>query len=219
MPSSRGSSQPRNQTRISYVSCIGRQVLCHWATWEAPRTSHRSINIAMVQTEGTIWLYSQMLLLWVSETDGGSDSRRKPSSFRVIFLFSKAWHRWSSLTSTLNARKLKDSLGKWPCGGRLDKQPLYARKQVWSSTLCTGNLLTFYDPTGIIWGKLCAEENNSHLFLLGISECTSPAEHFGSFFTAKKKFYTPHCPFKDSGYWNAKAQIQLRAESQHFQAV
>ena len=29
MPSSRGSSQPRNQTCISYMSCIGRQVLYH----------------------------------------------------------------------------------------------------------------------------------------------------------------------------------------------
>ena len=27
MPSSRGSSQPRDQTCISYISCIGRQVL------------------------------------------------------------------------------------------------------------------------------------------------------------------------------------------------
>ena len=29
MPSSRGSSQLRDQTPISYVSCIGRQVLYH----------------------------------------------------------------------------------------------------------------------------------------------------------------------------------------------
>ena len=29
MPSSRGSSQPRDQTHISYVSCIGRPVLYH----------------------------------------------------------------------------------------------------------------------------------------------------------------------------------------------
>ena len=29
MPFSRGSSQPRNQTHVSYVSCIGRQVLYH----------------------------------------------------------------------------------------------------------------------------------------------------------------------------------------------
>ena len=32
---SRESSQPRDQTRISCVSCIGRQVLYHCATWEA----------------------------------------------------------------------------------------------------------------------------------------------------------------------------------------
>ena len=29
IPSSRGSSQPRDQTLVSYVSCIGRQVLYH----------------------------------------------------------------------------------------------------------------------------------------------------------------------------------------------
>ena len=29
MPSSRGSSQPKDQTSVSYVSRIGRQVLCH----------------------------------------------------------------------------------------------------------------------------------------------------------------------------------------------
>ena len=31
--SSRGSSWPRDQTCVSCVSCIGRQVLYHWATW------------------------------------------------------------------------------------------------------------------------------------------------------------------------------------------
>ena len=34
MLSSRGSSQPRDWTHISYVSCIAHQVLCHWATWD-----------------------------------------------------------------------------------------------------------------------------------------------------------------------------------------
>jgi len=33
--SSRGSSQPRDQTHISCVSCIGRQILYHCITWEA----------------------------------------------------------------------------------------------------------------------------------------------------------------------------------------
>ena len=35
MPSSRGSSQPRDRIHISWVSCIGKWVLYHWATWEA----------------------------------------------------------------------------------------------------------------------------------------------------------------------------------------
>ena len=35
MPSSRGSSQPREQTHIFCVSCIGGWILYHWATWEA----------------------------------------------------------------------------------------------------------------------------------------------------------------------------------------
>ena len=35
IPYSRGSSQPRAQTQISCISCIGRQMLYHCATWEA----------------------------------------------------------------------------------------------------------------------------------------------------------------------------------------
>ena len=35
MPFSRGSSQPRDRTHISQVSCIGRQILYHWAIMEA----------------------------------------------------------------------------------------------------------------------------------------------------------------------------------------
>ena len=31
IPSSRGFSQPRDQTPVSYVSCICRQVLYHWS--------------------------------------------------------------------------------------------------------------------------------------------------------------------------------------------
>ena len=36
MPFSRGSSWPGDQTCVSYISCIGRQVLYHWTTWKAP---------------------------------------------------------------------------------------------------------------------------------------------------------------------------------------
>ena len=34
-PFSRGSSQTRDQTHISYVSCIGMQILYHCITWES----------------------------------------------------------------------------------------------------------------------------------------------------------------------------------------
>ena len=33
---SRVSSLPRDQTHVSRVSCIGRKILYHCATWEAP---------------------------------------------------------------------------------------------------------------------------------------------------------------------------------------
>ena len=35
IPSSRGSSQPRDQTRVSCVSCMGNWILYHCTTWEA----------------------------------------------------------------------------------------------------------------------------------------------------------------------------------------
>ena len=35
IPVSRGSSWPRDGTHISWVSCISRQILYHWITWEA----------------------------------------------------------------------------------------------------------------------------------------------------------------------------------------
>ena len=42
--SSRGSSQPRDQTRVSCGFCIGRQILYHWTTWvEKAMAPHSSI--------------------------------------------------------------------------------------------------------------------------------------------------------------------------------
>ena len=42
---SRGPSQPRDQTQVSHGSCIGRRILYHWATWEAPFNIHSHQNI------------------------------------------------------------------------------------------------------------------------------------------------------------------------------
>ena len=38
IPSSRGSSRPKDQTRVSYASGIGRQVLYYWRYQGSPRT-------------------------------------------------------------------------------------------------------------------------------------------------------------------------------------
>ena len=42
IPSSRGSSQPRDQSHISFLSCIGRQVLYHWCHLGRPRPPGKS---------------------------------------------------------------------------------------------------------------------------------------------------------------------------------
>ena len=44
IPFSRGSSQPRDWTCISCGFCIGMQILCHYATWEAPRSIRDAVN-------------------------------------------------------------------------------------------------------------------------------------------------------------------------------
>ena len=44
MASSRESSWPRDQIWVSYVSCIGRHILYHWAIWN-PKQSTSPLNI------------------------------------------------------------------------------------------------------------------------------------------------------------------------------
>ena len=62
MPSSRGSSQPRDRTCISYVSCIGRWVLYHQCHLGSPHTSlcfPKSIHLKIWQT------WTKQLAVWV----------------------------------------------------------------------------------------------------------------------------------------------------------
>ena len=37
-----GSFRPRDWIHVSCISCIGRQILCHWATWKAFMSHHSS---------------------------------------------------------------------------------------------------------------------------------------------------------------------------------
>jgi len=62
LPSSRGSSRPRDQTHICYVSCIGRQFLYHSAPWEAPShqyTSPKDLPFPPKETHETLCLNKQ----------------------------------------------------------------------------------------------------------------------------------------------------------------
>ena len=55
----RGSSQPTDQTHISCVSCIGRQILYHCTTWGAPRClCTNSISCLFMQCFFSLTLYS-----------------------------------------------------------------------------------------------------------------------------------------------------------------
>ena len=39
---------PRDWTRVSYVSCVGRQTRYDWATWEAPQSHHFQFQFSSV---------------------------------------------------------------------------------------------------------------------------------------------------------------------------
>ena len=56
MPSSRGSSQPRDWIRVSYVSCSGRWVLYHWRHLGSPSTSESEIKWKC-QSLNHVWLF------------------------------------------------------------------------------------------------------------------------------------------------------------------
>ena len=49
--SSRGSSQPRDQTCSSYISCIGRWVLYHWEAQTETKGQNRNLPCGLDQNE------------------------------------------------------------------------------------------------------------------------------------------------------------------------
>ena len=73
----RGSSWPKDWTCISSISCIGRWILYHWATWEAPSRPHYSMWKLLALTSE---YYDRFLLM-----DGG-DSRLELKNRTFLFL-------------------------------------------------------------------------------------------------------------------------------------
>ena len=67
LPSSKGSSRPRDQTHISCMSCTGWRIPYHCATWKAPWTFHllyqntHKINL-ILKTISNIWRQTSYLL-------------------------------------------------------------------------------------------------------------------------------------------------------------
>ena len=62
-PSLRGSSRPRDQTCIS---CIGRQILYLWATWEACQAHGRCLNVSYIITTTTSSSYVALGIFFFS---------------------------------------------------------------------------------------------------------------------------------------------------------
>ena len=66
--SSRASSQPGDQTRVSCISCIVRWVLYHWTTWEAHTHIHEVNPFIQSLRTGKTMVKSQNSYLWEALT-------------------------------------------------------------------------------------------------------------------------------------------------------
>ena len=96
--SSRGSSQPRDQTRLSYISCSGRWILYHWGTWEA--------QLDLTNTTNSLW--------YLDQVSSGETSPENYHSSRVMgkSFFNKHLLWKGSLFNYHNGKTLKERLVK-----------------------------------------------------------------------------------------------------------
>ena len=77
MSFSRGFSQPRDQTQVSCGSYIGRQILYHWATWEA-------LNYTLFLWK---YIYNNVCLYKIKNTLNADTSIVGENSFIVNYCF------------------------------------------------------------------------------------------------------------------------------------
>ena len=92
---SRGSSRPRDWTHVSWVSCIGRWILYHWATWWRSYTSILLMSLVCFYKLNFTGIHSQ------------------PSVCMCLQQFSNYNFRIELLPKRLMAFKLK-IFSKWP---------------------------------------------------------------------------------------------------------
>ena len=98
MPSSKGYSCPRDQT---HISCIGRQILYHWVTWEASSTTAAAAATKSLQLCPTL----------CDPIDGGPPGSPVPGILQartlewVTISFSNAW-KWKVKVKSLSSVRL-----------------------------------------------------------------------------------------------------------------
>ena len=61
----KGSSQPRDQTSIACISCIGRRILYHCATWKASIITSASVfNISFIKVHAILFNVRTIFSFW-----------------------------------------------------------------------------------------------------------------------------------------------------------
>ena len=119
MLSSRGSSQPRDQTHVSYVSCIGRRVLYHkgnpgslyiYILVFVPSSWHRAPTILRIS-----WAIGNVLG-WQKGSFGFfiTSDRKTWMNFLAKSIFCYSWYSYQALSITLAFM-----LMRWPRMGVL----------------------------------------------------------------------------------------------------
>ena len=91
-PFAKGSPLPRDQTQVSCVSCISRQILYHWATWETlfPRTLRDKLGDKMIPVDKWVIVLSNLKL-------------KKKISLISVQVLPSEWQYHLALTMALTA--------------------------------------------------------------------------------------------------------------------
>ena len=121
MPSSRGSSRPRDWTHVSYVSCTGRWILyqqCHLGSPSISHTIMRTSNatLSICPTLSCLHVHESVLYVWVSTPALQIGSSAPLFCYHVFF---KGEHkRLSWLVLCLSLRETKHTQLAKPDKGR-----------------------------------------------------------------------------------------------------
>ena len=135
MPSSRGSSQFRDRTHVSCVSCIGRRILYHWATREAHTESAAAAAAAAKSLHSCPTLYDPV--------DGSPPGSPVPGILQartlewVAISFSNAW-KWKVKVKSLSPVRL--SATPWTAAFQASPSMGFSRQEYWS-----GGAIAFSD--------------------------------------------------------------------------